>query len=359
MRIAVEAIGKILAAIALLAVALVLYNVIRHVVFRSPAEEVTFRSDGVTISGTLVKPAAGGVFLAIVILHGSGPETRTEFSYRVMATTLRRSGLAVLLYDKRGAGSSGGDFESARYSDFIDDAIAAVRYLAGREDIDGEQIGLVGNSESGWFTPEIVSRTSGVAFVINKAGPPLSWLDTVLWENRNEYLDGGVAEADVQRLVDLTRRRWVYYQRAGVDPSLASSEEREAINQEIAEIRATVPFAESVLDEALRPYDPEWYARFAENSTYDLDRFLRAIDIPLLYVFSGLDVNVPTEPSVAYLESLVAEHGKDITIHVFQDVGHSMATWKGAFNAGYVPGLLDLVASWSAEQLREDRRSAQ
>ena len=129
------------------------------------------------------------------------------------------------------------------------------------------------------------------------------------------------------------------------------SEERDSINKDIARIRAAVPFAESVLAEELRPYDVEWYARFAANTTYDPDSFLKAIDVPMLYVFGGLDVNVPTEQSIAYLESLVAQHGKNITIHVFPDVGHSLATWKGALNAGYVPGYLDLVASWPAEQL--------
>ena len=82
-----------------------------------------------------------------------------EFSYHVMANALVRSGFAVLLYDKPGVGQSGGDFEAALYRDFAADGVAAVRYLGGRDDIDAGRIGLLANSESGWFAPEIAHTT--------------------------------------------------------------------------------------------------------------------------------------------------------------------------------------------------------
>ena len=116
--------------------ALVIFNISRHLVFWSPTEDITFRGGSFEMSGTLIKPSEEGRFPAVIVLHGSGPESRDGPAYKVIATTLVRNGFAVLLYDKRGVGNSGGDFESALYSDFIEDAIAAVRYhratVAGR-----------------------------------------------------------------------------------------------------------------------------------------------------------------------------------------------------------------------------------
>ena len=303
------------------------------------------------MSGTLVKPSEEGRFPAVIVLHGSGPESLDGPSYKVIATTLVRSGFAVLLYDKRGVGNSGGDFESALYSDFIEDAIAAVRYLRGRHDIDIDRIGLFGNSESGWFTPEIAYRTDNIAFIFNRVGPPLPWIDTVLWEVRNEFLEAGVAESDLDKLLELTDRRWRYYQAAGFDPSIADSLERDAINADLKMLRSTIPLADEVLPEQVQPYEDEFYASFAANSSYDPGPFLRAIDVPMYYAFGETDVNVPTVQSVEFLDVLREKYDKNISYSVFDGIGHALANWTGVLTAGYVPQYLEVVESWTVEQV--------
>lgn len=329
-----------------------LFNVIRYLVYLSPTEEVTFRSSGFEISGVLVKPAEEGVFPAVIVLHGSGPESLNDISYKATANTLVRAGFAVLLYDKRGVGKSGGDFESAIYSDFVDDAIEAVRYLRNHENIDANNIGLFGNSESGWFTPEIAYRSGNIAFIFNRVGPPIPWIDTVLWEVRNEFLDAGVAEADLDKLLDITERRWSYYQATGLDPSLANSSIRDAINAELMTLRETVPLADRVLPERLRAYEMEFYSDFSADASYDPGPFLRLIDVPMFYAFGETDVNVPTVQCVEYLEVLRAEYGKNIEYTVFEGVGHPLANWTGILTAGYVPRYLEIVGTWTVEQVQ-------
>ena len=331
--------------------ALAIFNITRYLVFWSPTEDITFRGGSFEMSGTLVKPSEEGRFPAVIVLHGSGPESLDGPSYKVIATTLVRSGFAVLLYDKRGVGNSGGDFESALYSDFIEDAIAAVRYLRGRHDIDIDRIGLFGNSESGWFTPEIAYRTDNIAFIFNRVGPPLPWIDTVLWEVRNEFLEAGVAESDLDKLLELTDRRWRYYQAAGFDPSIADSLERDAINADLKMLRSTIPLADEVLPEQVQPYEDEFYASFAANSSYDPGPFLRAIDVPMYYAFGETDVNVPTVQSVEFLDVLREKYDKNISYSVFDGIGHALANWTGVLTAGYVPQYLEVVESWTVEQV--------
>jgi pimeloyl-ACP methyl ester carboxylesterase len=332
--------------------ALVLFNVIQYLIYWSPTEDVTFRNGDVVLSGTLIKPDETGIFPAVIVLHGSGPETLSDPAYKVTANTLLRSGFAVLLYDKRGVGKSGGIFEKALYGDFISDAIAAVHYLRSRTDIDATNIGLFGNSESGWFTPEIAFRAGNIAFVFNRVGPPLSWMETVLWEVRNEFLDAGVAEADVDALVEITERRWRYYQAAGFDPSLADSPQRAAINADLQMLRGTIPLAEEVLPEELRAYDREFYANFAIDSLYDPGPYLQEIDVPMYYAFGETDVNVPTKASVAFLQQLRDQHGKNIEYSVFDGVGHSLMHWTGMLTGGYLPAYLELAETWTVDQLR-------
>jgi poly(3-hydroxybutyrate) depolymerase len=108
------------AGLAALIAAWAAYTAARHLAFWPPTEEVTFDSGDVTLAGTLIKPAETGVFPAYVMLHGAGPETRGSPANRAHAKTRVRSGFAVLIYDKRGAGARGGDFDAASYRDFID-----------------------------------------------------------------------------------------------------------------------------------------------------------------------------------------------------------------------------------------------
>ena len=341
-----------LVALALVAVVLVwaAYSAARHYVFWSPSEAVVFQSGNVQLAGTLVRPAAEGVFPGVVMLHGAGPDTRSGPAYRAHAKDLVRRGFAVLLYDKRGSGESGGDFESAAYRDFIDDARAAVRYLAGRDDVDRDRIGLLGASESGWFTPEIAATSEGVAFVINKVGPPLPWVDTVLFEVRNDLLAEGAAEGDVDALVELTRRIWQHVRAVAADPALADGAERVALEAAIAELPDRLRATSPLFRDGLPPYEPEAYARFAESAAYDPTPWLERLDIPMLYVFGELDINVPTAASAAYLDRLRADQGKDVTVLVLPDVGHALYTWRGLFGAGYPPGYLDFLGSWAAER---------
>jgi alpha-beta hydrolase superfamily lysophospholipase len=65
------------------------------------AQDLEFRSAGVTLSGTLLLPS--NMIAAVVLVHGSGKHTR-NISF---AQALARSGVATLTYDKRGVGKSG------------------------------------------------------------------------------------------------------------------------------------------------------------------------------------------------------------------------------------------------------------
>jgi len=352
MKSMAKKLAKFVALLLLVVLALFGYNYLRFAVTWLPNEAVAFETEpGITIRGTLLKPAEDGPFPAVVILHGSGPETRQEISYRVMANVLARSGLAVLIYDKRGSGESDGDFATAQYAEFVADATAAVRYLAAREDIDGDRIGLLGNSESGWLTPEIAWRTGQVAFVFNRVGPPLSWRDNVIWEVRNDMLADGVEESELEPLLAHTRRRWDYYVAAGGNPSLATGPERQSISDELERLRAEVPAARRRMPEELAPYDAAAYAADAAVYGYDPRPYLEKIDVPMLYVFAENDINVPTERSVAFLEAFRDEYDKKIEIVVLDGVGHAMAGWSGLLTAGYVPEFIELLEEWPAAQV--------
>ena len=69
-------------------------------------------------------------------------------------------GFAVLMYDKRSAGRSTDSFftRAAIYpKPYLEDAVAAVRFLATRSDINPRKIGLWGTSEGGMLTTQVAA----------------------------------------------------------------------------------------------------------------------------------------------------------------------------------------------------------
>ena len=324
----------------------------RHAILWSPTEPVTIASGDVTLAGTIAYPDSPGPHPAILMLHGSGPEARLDFPDRAVVNVLTDAGFAVLFYDKRGVGESGGNFDDALYHDFIDDALAALDYLAGRPDVDQGRIGLYVISESGWFAPEIATRSAHVGFIFNKVGPPLSWIETVAWEVRNDLMAEGIAESDVDRVADHAIDRWRYYIAAADDPSLADGPERSALAAELEHLRQEVPGADDALPESLWGYDPDGYARFAAKASYSSAHYLEQLDIPMYYAYGSDDINVPTEKCVGVLERLIREHDRDIEYHVYPGVGHGLVGPRGILRLGWPDGYLERLVAWTTEQVK-------
>jgi len=323
-----------------------------HLIYQGIVEKITFQSGDITLSGVLVKPTTPGPHPGIVLLHGSGQQTYNKWFYRIHTNEFVRQGFVVLSFDKRGSGHSGGDLRTATFQDLINDGLAAVSFLRSQPDINPDQIGLFGVSESGWFTPEVATKDGNIAFIVNRVGPPLSWKETVLFEFRNDLIDNGISEADIEDALSLQSRIWQFYIDSAGNESHANGPVRDEINALIADMQKR-PGLKDFFG-PLSEYDAEAYVVRASKYAYDPYPFLSKTDVPMLYIMAGKDINVPTEASVHLLEKLKQEQNKDITIKIYPDSGHYLYRWDWLPLEGlYVPGYLDLIGNWSAEQIKQ------
>ena len=122
-----------------------------EVVYKNPAADVS-------IAGTLTLPKGKGPFPAVLLIAGSGPSDRDEAAlghkpFLVLADHLTRQGIAVLRADKRGVGKTTGTFRNSGVEEFASDALAGVKYLTSRTEVDARRIGLIGHSEGGGVAP--------------------------------------------------------------------------------------------------------------------------------------------------------------------------------------------------------------
>jgi dienelactone hydrolase len=111
-------------------------------------EDVQFKSNGLTIAGTLYSPDGAGNFPAVVLIHGSTPEARKLGLYRLLGKELAGLGYIVLAIDLRGFGESDDPplIDELVSFDFKADIGAAVDYMTSLENADTSRLYIIGHS---------------------------------------------------------------------------------------------------------------------------------------------------------------------------------------------------------------------
>jgi alpha-beta hydrolase superfamily lysophospholipase len=138
--------------------------------------QVSFAAATATLSGVLSIPGPA-TYPAVVFVHGSGPGTRdggtpANPTFLALSNTLANAGIAVLRYDKRGIGKSTGT-ATEDWRPLAEDLAAAVTFLQHQQNIDAQQIFILGHSEGGFVVAECANQP-GVRGVIEMAGPAIT-----------------------------------------------------------------------------------------------------------------------------------------------------------------------------------------
>lgn len=115
------------------------------------------------LPGILAMPRGEGSFPAVVLLQGSGPSDMDETvgslkPFRDLAEGLAAQGIAVYRFDKRSyvyGNELAAKKDITLQDEYIEDAVNAVRLLAGQDRIDPDRIFVLGHSLGGNAVPAI------------------------------------------------------------------------------------------------------------------------------------------------------------------------------------------------------------
>jgi dienelactone hydrolase len=250
-------------------------------------------------AATLSLPDGPGPFPAVVMTHGSGPQSREEF--QVFAAFCELLGIAVIADDKRGIGQSRGTYPGERaVPSTIDvlarDAQAEARFLASLPNVDRSRIGLMGDSQAGWIIALAAARERAFRWAVPLVGPTTTVDETDAW-------------ADL----------------AGQGQSPKSGTDAEML----AQVRST------------------------GRGGFDPVPSLRKLSIPMHWVFADDDRNVPTQLCVERLQQL--QSGHDFTWSTIHAT-HTLLELPSGLNAdvprsrGFASTLFPSVAAWLAER---------
>jgi pimeloyl-ACP methyl ester carboxylesterase len=331
-------------------------------------EEVTFAhtagGEEITLAGTLTLPDAPGPHPAVILISGSGQQDRDEAipfvpdyrPFQVIADHLARQGVAVLRYDDRGVGGSTGDPSLSTSADFALDAEAAIAYLQERPEIDPAQIGLFGHSEGALIAAMIAARNPDVAFVISMAGPAVSGYDLLLLQS--ERVLAGLEMNAEEQAAALVEQQQVM--------DLVVAEDWEALEALLWETgRKQIEALPEAQRAALGDIDT-FLAQQIALSMQNMQGWMRyflvynpaddwaQVDVPVLALFGGLDVQVDTAQNRPALEAALAEAGNDdVTVesfananHLFQQAITGSPNEYATLPPDFVPGFLTTISDW-------------
>ena len=305
-----------------------------------------FASADAKLSGTLYLPPGKGPHPAIILLHGSGPLTRHSFGpYPRFFASL---GLAVLVYDKRGTGASTGLRVDASSGDLrtrpgqsypdglVNDALAALRALQARDDINPTQIGFWGSSEGGMLATQVAARDHSVAFAIDSSG----FMDP-LWQTL-DYQVGATLRAkgytadEIQRARDFSTL-WMQVAHTGEDYDRFIAARRKAVADK-------EPWLLSYVSDTFASRDQMRWA-WDHILAFSPLPALKQVRCPVLGVFGEQDALTNAAVASANLQRTLTEAGNpDVTVRVFANAGHSLE--ERPSGARMATGVFETLADW-------------
>jgi dipeptidyl aminopeptidase/acylaminoacyl peptidase len=280
-------------------------------------EAVRFASGEVSIAGVVVSPVGEGPHPAIVLIDGSGETDRRNM--RDFSVALAQAGFVTLAYDKRGVGESTGDADAWYYfsiDDLAADAAAGVDFLAQRDEVAKDRIGLLGISQGGWVAPLAATLTDSASFMVLRSAAATTIGEDRLFERAARLTDEGFSANEVAESREM-QELYQAFIRTG-----QGFEQFEKAWHENANKRwfPRVYQSDALLNREHRYH--QWYATVLE---FDPLPHLGDLSIPVLWLFGDPEHDrlAPVAASVERVGAL-QQQGKDYTIHVFKDTDHNI-----------------------------------
>lgn len=304
-------------------------------------EEVRFQSAGVTLAGTLRLPLIKGQHPALFLLQGSGDADREAESF--YADHFARQGIATLVYDKRGTGSSGGDYRDESFDNFAADALAGVHYLQSRKEINPKHVGLYGRSHGGIVAPLAASISKDVAFLINVSGAGVPPYQQVTYQAEAQMRRDGFSETEIAEAIAYMNQKWEVARSGG-----QGWDKLQAATQNARDKKW---LARAQPANKLEDIVPSWKLQMGYNPMPALEK----VRCPVLAVFGEVDTLTPVAETTAnYRKALGKAGNKDLTIKVFPNADHSLLVWPKPDDQAHWPvlatGYLHSMTVWISKQ---------
>lgn len=295
------------------------------------SEEISFSNQNVRLSGTLHKPDSQPPHPAIVVVHPASGGERTDPFYEHLKSELPRHGIAVLVFDRRGSGSSEGDFETTDFEDLAGDVVAAVEYLQWRPDMDKNKIGLHGTSQGAWIAPIAAARKPDIALIVTVSASGVSPADQMNYGVAFHLKKDGFGRSAIDKAIEL---------RNLVNEYFRGHVSREDTRAELSRYEHEAWYEKAyVYPSSKLPVDIT-QSKWHYEMDYEPLSIWKQVKQPTLFLFAEVDEWVPMEQSMINYKNATA-HLKEVILKQVAGTDHLMRDQTGKTSKGYLNILMD------------------
>lgn len=331
------------------------------------SEDVIFKNkqEGIRLAGTLTLPQKDGIFPAVILISGSGPQNRDEAlaghkPFLILADYLTKNGIAVLRYDDRGTALSEGNFNEATSLDLATDVESALAYLKTRKEINTQKIGLVGHSEGGLIAPLVAADSKDVAFIIMLAGPGIPGDKILLIQQRLIAKVSGTSKQEIKVTERINRRIFNLVKTATNTSSLKTDLRtnlklflNENPNFKIPDGMSNDTF----INLQIETYTTPWMQYFIK---YDPTPTLKKVSVPVLALNGAKDLQITAKENLRTIKKAFRKaKNKRVSIkklpslnHLFQESNTGLPNEYELIEQTYSPKMLEEVLNWLNLQVK-------
>lgn len=326
--------------------------------FPYQSADVTFKNEkaGITLAGTYTVPADMGPFPAVVLLTGSGPEDRNEtiFNHQpfaVLADYLTRHGIAVLRFDDRGVGQSGGTQKDMTSADYATDAQAALAWLRAQPGIRKNQVGALGHSEGGTAAVGAAGQLAGPDFLVLLAAPGIAG-DELIVQQSLALARLQVTDAAQLAAIEKQQRSMTQIIQKTPDDAQARAQLSALYN----------PTNDANAAAALESQYAVMTSPFYRHLLADRPaQTLAKVHCPVLALGGSKDLQVPATRNLAATAAALKTSGnRDVTVKELPGLNHLFQTAKtggpeeyGTIEETFAPAALQVIGDWVAQHTRK------
>lgn len=350
--------------------------------FPYKSEEVEFdnKDKSIHFGATFTIPSSGGrlneagktIYPVVILITGSGKQDRDETMFEhkpfaIIADYFTKKGIAVLRMDDREMGKSTGDFMNSTTFDFVKDIEAGIDYLKGRQEVDIQNIGLLGHSEGGLIAPILASKRDDIKFMVLMAAPGLKFTELMEQQNVNVLVSQGISQKIIEDMKPMLRDL-VNTIITAPDTSIARINGIKIFNTwQENQSRTVVKNTTGVTDEAsMNNYikkrvfnlNVPWYATIMK---IDPSIYLTALKCSVLAINGEKDIQVDAKANLAAIGKYLKQSASmDFEVKSFKGLNHLFQHCKKCTFEEYLdieetiaPEVLEFIGNWISERVKQ------
>ena len=288
-------------------------------------EYTAFQSGGVYLRAVVASPLnrRGKQLPALLIVSALGSPRLIQmpgyYAPRELAYEAARAGFRVLRFEQSGAGDSEGpDFRTGDFKSEVDDNLAALDYLAGREDVDSDRVFVYGESTGG-ITSALLASKRETAGCIVSCTVGRTYYERMAETLRLQGLFGG----DTPEEIDANIKTYLH---------LAVSV---ALGDSLPDILRRFPAASDLVNSNGRIMDDRTVAYWRQQLNINLPEIYAQITEPALVVYAESDFLTFLACHEHIRDVLVHSGNPDVTLEIIPNLDHAYAI-AGSKRESYV-----------------------